>query len=100
HGNNATILAAVEPALRERGLPMTLFWYFPRAEDYRAVLERHGFVVEAATLFPRPTPLPGDIGAWIETFGKGWLAAMPEADRAGFLADIVERLRPVLCDEH
>jgi trans-aconitate methyltransferase len=98
HGNTATIRAAVDAAFRERGQSTPSFWYFPRPEEYRARLERRGFVVESAALFPRPTPLPGDIGAWIETFGKGWLAAVPEADRTAFLAGIVDRLRPVLCD--
>jgi SAM-dependent methyltransferase len=100
HGNNAVIRAAVDEAFRERGLSPMSFWYYPTLEAHRDRLERHGFVVESAMLFPRPTPLPGDIGAWIETFGKGWLAAVPEADRAAFLAGIVDRLRPALCDAH
>jgi trans-aconitate methyltransferase len=99
HGNTTAIVVAVHEALGRRGLAAPSFWYFPRPEEYRAVLERHGFAVEHATLFPRPTQLPGDVGAWIETFGKAWLAAVPETDRAAFLAGIVERLRPTLCDE-
>jgi trans-aconitate methyltransferase len=100
YGNNASIAAAVHEALAARGLVVAPFWYFPRAEEYRDRLERHGFVVEQVALFPRPTPLPGDAGAWIETFGKAWLAAVPEADRPAFLAGIVDRLRPALCDAH
>jgi uncharacterized membrane protein YgdD (TMEM256/DUF423 family) len=32
-------------------------------------------------LIPRPTPLPGDITDWLETFAQAFLGAVPPADR-------------------
>src|SRR4029079_5892798 len=40
-------------------------WFFPSEAAYRTLLEAHGFAVRAIALFPRPTPLPGDISAWL-----------------------------------
>ena len=47
-------------------------------------------------LFPRPTPLPGDVSGWLDTFAEPFLGALPEAERAAAVAEIRERLRPRL----
>ena len=73
-------------------------WYFPSSEEYRQLLERQGFHVEHVELFPRPTPLPGDIRGWLAAFGEpliGWLA---EAEREAVMAELLQSLQPVLCD--
>jgi hypothetical protein len=49
-------------------------------------------------LIPRPTPLPGDVTAWLETFAESFTAPLPAADRHAFLAEVQEALRPKLCD--
>ena len=58
-------------------------WFFPTAEDYRGRLERHGFAVDSIALFPRPTPLPGDVTGWLETFAESFIvgAAAERASR-------------------
>jgi trans-aconitate methyltransferase len=73
-------------------------WYFPTVEDYRARLERRGFAVRSIELFARPTPLPGDVVGWLETFGQTFTAKLPEAERAAYLAEVRGALRAELCD--
>jgi len=98
HGNVATILAAVESALARHGVTVRGLWFFPTAESYRARLQRRGFVVRAISLFERPTPLPGDISGWLETFLQAHLLALPTKVRPMVVSAIVDELRPKLCD--
>jgi len=98
-GNVAQIASALVAALRRRNLAPDLPWYFPGAEEYRRRLERTGFTVAEIALIPRPTPLPGDITAWLETFAVGPLERLDPADRPAFLDEVRERLRPRLQDE-
>ncbi|MDO5652691.1 MAG: methyltransferase domain-containing protein [Brachymonas sp.] len=100
HGNVASIVQALEAALQARGLPAHNPWFFPTPEQYRALLEAQGFAVQHMQLLPRPTPLPGDVGAWIETLAQPFLADVPQAERPQLLAEVVNALRPVLCDAH
>lgn len=100
HGNVAAIISAIEAALASRGLAVTCPWFFPRPEEYKELLESHGFSVNSITLFPRPTPLPGDAGGWLETLAQPYIAALPPAVKDTFISDVVERLRPVLCGEN
>lgn len=74
-------------------------WYFPKPDAYRGKLVRAGFVVDSIALIPRPTPLPGDVTGWLETFAESFLEPVPESERPGLLAEVRERLRPELCDE-
>lgn len=97
-GNVAAIVAAVESALGSRGLYSECPWYFPGAEEYSKLLEENGFSVQSATLIPRPTPLPGDVGNWIETLAQPYVSVIPDSLRGEFLREVVESLRPVLCD--
>jgi trans-aconitate methyltransferase len=92
-GNVAHIARALREALERRGLTGELPWYFPSAAEYRAKLEAGGFAIQTIELFPRPTPLPGDISGWIETFAEAPLARLPEGGRAEFLDELRERLR-------
>jgi hypothetical protein len=73
-------------------------WYFPTDDDYRKRLEAQGFQVDSIALFPRPTPLPGDVTGWLETFAESFLAPLPAAERPPFLGEVREALRPVLAD--
>jgi SAM-dependent methyltransferase len=99
-GNVARIVATVEALLRERGIdPKPLNpWYNPTAEEYRALLEARGFEVKAIALFPRPTPLPGSLVAWLETFAQSFAAALPSADRLPFFDEVARRCLPELRD--
>jgi trans-aconitate methyltransferase len=96
----AKIEAALLDALARRGIDGRAVhpWYFPTVEDYRARLQAVGFVVEYIALIPRPTPLPGDITGWLETFAESFTAALSPDQRPDFLAEVREALRPQLCD--
>lgn len=100
HGCVATITAALAHALAARGLDAAAYdpWFFPTAEDYTARLERQGFRVESIALFPRPTPLPGDVVGWLETFAESFLVPVPARERLAFLAEVRDTLRPRLAN--
>ena len=100
HGCVATIVAALDRALAERGIDSRSLnpWYFPTAEDYSARLRGRGFVVRSIALFPRPTPLPGDVTGWLETFAESFTRQLPASARGRFLEEVQELLRPDLCD--
>jgi trans-aconitate methyltransferase len=97
-GNVAAIVAALESALAARRLTATSPWFFPGPQQYRKLLEANGFEVRTIDLIPRPTLLPGDVGAWLETFAQSFIAAVPAPDRQGFIAEVVQALRAPLCD--
>jgi trans-aconitate methyltransferase len=101
HGCVATIRAALVEALDRRGIDgaSRVPWYFPTVEDYGERLARRGFETQTIKLFPRPTPLPGDIVDWLETFAESFTRALPPGNRADYLAEVRERLRPLLSDE-
>jgi trans-aconitate methyltransferase len=96
----ATIERALADALARRGIDggRANPWYFPTTEEYGARLQTRGFRVDSIALIPRPTPLPGDITAWLETFAESFTATLPVAERVAFLAEVQAALRPHLCD--
>lgn len=96
----AAIETALLAALARRGIDGWSVhpWFFPTVEDYRARLEARGFAVDSMVLIPRPTPLPGDIIGWLETFAESFTAPLPLAERPAFLAEVRDALRPMLCD--
>jgi len=102
HGNVAAITMALLSTLERRNIanPAALLpWYYPTVDGYRDKLEAGGFAVNYIELIPRPTPLPTGMAAWIETFGMSLIRKLPEAEHTDAVAEVVERLRPVLCDE-
>lgn len=103
HGNVAAIRAALRGVLMARGyrVPAVEESYYPTPEEYHAVLEAAGFVVERADLIPRPTPLPSGMGAWLQTFRGGFIdaAGVPESERAQVIEDTRSLLRPILADQ-
>jgi SAM-dependent methyltransferase len=100
HGNVEAIQAALVDALRRRGIDGESFvpWFFPTIEDYSARLRNAGFVISYISLFPRPTPLPGDVSSWLENFAENFLRALPAAQRPAYIEQVREALRPKLCD--
>ena len=99
-GNVAAIRTALAEALGRRGVDGRALdpLFLPTAEEYRARLQAHGFVVRAISLFPRPTPLPGELSDWLETFAQSFLAAVPAADRQALVEEVTTALRPRLYD--
>jgi trans-aconitate methyltransferase len=100
YGNVKTIVSAMESALERRGVDPRRFnpWYFPSIGEYASLLESQGFVVNTASLIPRPTPLPTDIGGWLETFGQSFIAAVAASERAAYLEEVGAMCRPALCN--
>jgi trans-aconitate methyltransferase len=100
HGCVTKIETALLDALDRRGVDGRTFhpWYFATTEEYRHHLETQGFKVNYIALIPRPTPLPGDILGWLETFAQSFTAALPVGERPAFLNDVKTALRPQLCD--
>ena len=95
-----TVRLALIDAANRRGLDGAALdpWFFPTEAAYRALLEAHGFTVRVMQLFPRPTPLPGDIADWLETFARPFLGAVPEHDRRAFIQDVRDAVQPALFD--
>lgn len=97
----ARIREALAHALSRRGLVAEALdpWYFPSADAYKGRLEVAGFTVTTIAVFPRPTPLPGPMRAWLETFAQAFMAPLDSSDRPAFLEEVEERLRPQLCED-
>jgi SAM-dependent methyltransferase len=95
-----TIRRALVEALEQRGMDgePRVPWYFPTPEDYGARLERAGFRVESIALFPRPTPLPGDLLGWLETFAQSFLQGLDAVERRAYLQEVRAALEPKLRD--
>ena len=95
-----TVRMALIDAATRRGLDGAALdpWFFPTEADYRARLEAQGFEVRAITWFPRPTPLPGDIVDWLETFAQPFLGAVPDGERGAFLQEVRAAVQPALFD--
>jgi trans-aconitate methyltransferase len=93
-----TIRTALVQTLDRRGLDgeSHVPWYFPTPGDYATRLERAGFRVDSIALIPRPTPLPGDVIGWLETFGQSFLKALPDDARPEYLRDVRATLEPQL----
>jgi trans-aconitate methyltransferase len=100
HTNVAAIVVALVATMNARGLAGTSLipWYFPTPDEYRAVLESAGFKVDQIVLIPRPTPLPTDMAGWLATFGEPFLNRLSGAERDRARDEVVELLRPTLCD--
>lgn len=92
------IQTALVAALDRRGLDGAgaVPWYFPSAEEYRSRLESRGFRVDTIALIDRPTPLPGDVTGWLETFAESFTARVPSAERPAYLEEVRRALEPQL----
>jgi trans-aconitate methyltransferase len=99
-GNVAAIMAALVAGLDRRGLDgaAAVPWFFPSPENYRARLERRGFEVRTIGLIERPTPLPGAMAGWLETFAESFIRRLPEQDQAAYVAEVEAALAPRLRD--
>jgi SAM-dependent methyltransferase len=100
HGCVAKIKKALVEALHRRGIDGEARnpWFFPTVEDYSQRLADAGFTSSYIALIPRPTPLPGDVTGWLETFAESFITALPVHDRPAYITEVREALRPALCD--
>lgn len=99
-GNVATLVRALVARLDARGIDgaACVPWYFPSAAEYATRLERGGFHVDFIAHFARPTPLPGDVIAWIGTFGESFTRVVPEAERQAYLEEVRAAVHEPLTD--
>ena len=95
-GSVASIREAFCDALGARDIAVATVdpWYFPTAAQYRSQLEAGGFLVDSIQLFPRPTPLPGDVTHWLRLFAQPFLAAVPDDERGSLLEEVRATLEP------
>lgn len=100
HGCVAKIRKALVEALNRRGVDGEAAnpWYFPTVADYSQHLTNGGFAVTYIALIPRPTPLPGDVTGWLETFAGSFTSTLPPSERPSYIDEVQEALRPELCD--
>ena len=99
-GNVAHIVAALHAELDACGIDPEPFhpWYFPGVDEYGARLCAHGFTVQRIETYARPTPLPGEMLGWLQTFAGPFLAALPAHRHDAFLGAVCRRLEPALRD--
>ena len=100
HGCVQKIRAALVQALDRRGFDgeARVPWYFPTSGDYAIRLERAGFCVNSIALIPRPTPLPGDIIGYLETFALNFFQGFSDEARTNYLQEVRTILEPQLRD--
>jgi len=98
HTNVAAIAVAIRAVFARHGVAFSSPWYYPTEDEYRARLEAHGFHVREIRLVPRPTPLPTGMLGWLRTFRVSQFAEMPSGLAGQIEHEIVELLRPSLCD--
>jgi SAM-dependent methyltransferase len=97
-GNVETVREALVSVLNQRGYDGAAAdpWFFPSDDLYRGMLETGGFSVESAALIPRPTPIPGGLGDWIQTLAGSFLAVVPDGERENMISDVRDAVRTSL----
>jgi len=100
HGNIAAIATALHAVgARHGGDPDRVApCFFPTAEEYTALLAKHGFTMREIALVPRPTPLKTGMEGWLRTFGRSFFEQFEEPDRTEGLNEALDLLRPSLYD--
>lgn len=99
-GNVHRVKGALTAALERRGHDATAAdpWYFPTPDDYAERLTARGFRVEEIALIERPTPIPGRLADWLETFAEPFLFQVPEDARPDLAAEVEAALADQLRD--
>lgn len=98
-GNIGRIQHAIEDVLRGTGRSAASPWFFPRAGEYAALLEKCGFEVRMAQTFDRWSKLEHPergLREWLEMFGGKYFEGIPVTERESLERAIESHLRPVL----
>ena len=93
--------AALEKSFEKRGLSYRRVFFFPTIGEYAPLLEKHGFCVEFAALFDRPTPQKNENGLaeWIKMFVKEPFDGIGEALKTEIIDEVTRQLKPTLYHE-
>lgn len=99
-GNVEAVRAACHAELDARGLGERAAgadpWFFPTPEDYRGRLEKAGFSVSTMDLIDRPTPIPGKLEEWLDTFAEAFIKVLPDGERVAFKQAVARRTEATL----
>ncbi len=97
YGNCAAIEQALVAELELRGIEASTAspWYFPTTDEYHDKLAAAGFTVRYMELIPRPTPLPGGMLGFLETFADSFASLVAPDRREGYLSAVCDRLEPL-----
>ncbi len=100
YGNVAAIVDALTIALAARGIDAATLnpWFFPDEATMESLLDQAGFHIDHLTLFKRPTPLPGDLTAWLDTFAESFLGTLSKTNADDVKAEVATRVKPQLRD--
>ena len=101
-GNVAPIRAALRAEAQTRGKNADELdpWFFPEEKAYVKQLCNAGFSINHQETFARPTPLPGDMTAWLETLARPFVHAFAAGNERGdYLAAVRERLASAMQDD-
>lgn len=100
-GNISSIRTALYDVFEARGLDPARYdpWSFPGPGEASGLLQKIGFEISELHLFRRPTPLPGDVGGWLDTFAGQFLAAVDAADHDAVIREVRALLEPQLVGE-
>jgi trans-aconitate methyltransferase len=100
-GNIHRIQSAYANAAAKLGKPYESSFYFPSAEEYGALLQSFGFVVEHLVEFDRPTKLSGGekgLYNWIWQFFAGDLGRFSQTEQETLLFEVEFELKGSLWD--
>jgi hypothetical protein len=81
YARNARFVSDLGFPVLELSAPRPLCRRVWRLSDYATRLERAGFRVDSIALIPRPTPLPGDVSDWLETFAQSFFQGFSDLAR-------------------
>lgn len=100
HGNVAAIVKALSVALAQHHVNAATLnpWFFPDEATMESLLHQAGFHIDQLTLFKRPTPLPGDLAAWLDTFAESFLGGLKTSDAERVKTDVASQVKSQLCD--
>lgn len=96
--NVAAIAVAFRAVFAARRLPLVWPWDLPTPDEYAVKARAAGLSIVEIALVPRPTPLPTGIEGWLTTFCGSIFSTVPQGDREKVTQEIVDLLRPSLCD--
>ncbi len=100
HGCCAGTMVAAAAVLKSRGIEFARVnpWYYPAAAEYRVVLEGAGFSVERIELAPLPIRLGTGMDGFIATFCENFFRPLAPEDRRAAETEVIDLIRPSLCD--